>query len=117
MANVFISYARVDHQVAKALADHLTANKLTEWWDRRLLPGDEFRREIDAQIDAADAVIVMWSDASIKSGYVCDEAQRAKDKDKFIATRLDGFEVENIPVGFRGRQTCPVDDYAAILAA
>ena len=74
MADVFISYAREDRPFAARLAHALEAGGRTVWWDREILPGKDFAELIAAELAQAKAVVVIWSPASGKSGWVRDEA-------------------------------------------
>jgi hypothetical protein len=78
MADVFISYSKADRPLALKLAAMLEAEGWKVWWDTGLIPGDDFRNEIMSQLGRARAVIVIWTDASIKSDWVRSEAGRAQ---------------------------------------
>ncbi len=39
------------------------------WWDLHIRGGARFSQEIEREIQAATAVIVVWSEASIKSAF------------------------------------------------
>ncbi len=97
MANVFISYARSDIDRVRPLADALAAHGLTVWWDQQMQSGDEFSAAIERELNAADAVIVCWSDAGVKSRWVRDEATIAARLGKMKAVSLDGVEP---PIGY-----------------
>ncbi len=90
MANVFISYAREDLNFAEKLANRLSRTGLTIWWDRRLLAGDDIEAVIDEQIKSCDAVIVVWSSASLNSHWVKSEASAALALKKLVPVRSDG---------------------------
>ena len=90
LADLFISYARVDHDQTAQLAQALERRGLSVWWDRELVGGDEFSAEIEKALEAAGAVIVCWSAAGAKSRWVKDEASLAADANKLISISLDG---------------------------
>jgi len=98
MADIFISYARVDKARVEPIVQFLTAQGWTVWWDPAILPGDAYRNLIDAELTAAKRVIVAWSDTSVKSDWVRDEAEKGKAADKLIPILLDTIEQ---PLGFR----------------
>ena len=52
MADVFISYSRLDHERVKPLADRLTSLGYSIWWDKHLRAGQVFVDEIERQLDA-----------------------------------------------------------------
>jgi TolB-like protein len=98
LADLFISYARVDRERIEALADALQAREYSVWWDRQILGGDDFVANIERELDAAGAVIVAWSAAGSASHWVRDEARVAADAGKLVAISLDGSLP---PMGFR----------------
>lgn len=102
MADVFISYAREDLSKAKLLAEALSASGLSVWWDHDIMGGEEFRKQIDETISAAKLVIVIWSEYSVQSPFVKDEASRANARNKLLPVAVG--EVEP-PVGFGELQT------------
>lgn len=98
MTDLFISYARTDHQQAGCLAAAIEAAGYSVWWDRQLLSGDEFSTQIEQALIAAKQVIVCWSSDAANSRWVRDEAAIAADSGKLMAVSLDGSEP---PIGFR----------------
>ncbi|MFK7958857.1 MAG: TIR domain-containing protein [Lysobacterales bacterium] len=98
MTDLFISYARHDHQQARRLATAMESAGYSVWWDRQLLSGDEFSAQIEQALTAAKAVLVCWSSDASKSRWVRDEASLAADSGKLISISLDGSEP---PMGFR----------------
>ena len=98
MADVFISYAREDRPVAERLAATLEAAGRSVWWDREILPGHDFTAVIAAELAVAKAVIVIWSPASLASGWVRDEASEGLERRALVPVRLGGVEP---PMGFR----------------
>jgi hypothetical protein len=111
MADVFVSYARLDFKVAKALASGLISRGYQVWWDTELVGGDDFRQIILDELTAAKAAIVIWSANSVKSRFVQDEAARALKAGKLISTNVDGFDVKQLPLGFGGQHCHPVADF------
>jgi adenylate cyclase len=83
VADVFISYARIDRPFARRLADALEARGWSVWWDHRSLRGGQhFDRVIEEAIRDARVVVVVWSKASFESGWVRDEATLALEEKK-----------------------------------
>ena len=54
-----------DPEPTRALADFLTAQGYSVWWDTNLTSGEVFREVIDRELAAADAVIVIWTAHSV----------------------------------------------------
>ena len=100
MADVFISYSKADRPLALKLAAMLEAEGWKVWWDTGLIPGDDFRNEIMSQLGRARAVIVIWTDASIKSDWVRSEAGRAQAGRKLIPVKLPNLSYKDLPPPF-----------------
>src|SRR5262245_28545931 len=100
MPDVFISYAKTDRPLASKLAAMLEAEGWTTWWDTSLTIGDDFRNEIMTELGRARAVIVIWTDTSIKSDWVRSEAGRAQADRKLIPVKLAHLEYEDLPPPF-----------------
>jgi len=97
-ATVFLSYARADKDRAVRLVQGLQAAGLEVWWDTLVEGGAEFARTIEAALHSCDAVVVVWSQASVGSDWVLDEAAKGRDLRKLVPVSLDGVEP---PMGFR----------------
>jgi TIR domain len=85
---------------AKILADELKARGFDIWWDINIGSGQRFNDVIRQQLEEADAVIVIWSPASITSQYVKMEAGIAYGWDKLITVRTP--ELRSSCAGLRG---------------
>ncbi len=77
MADIFVSYARVDRAQVAPLVAALEARGWSVWWDPEIARGQEFDRQIARELDAAEAVIVVWTPASVDSRWVRAEATLA----------------------------------------
>jgi hypothetical protein len=97
MANVFLSYSRRDLRRARPLIKALEQAGLSVWWDRRLVGGTEFSKEIRTELEAADVVVALWSERSVNSPWVLDEAGRGRDSGRLVPATIDGTEP---PLGF-----------------
>ena len=102
MASVFLSYAHADARSATPVAVALEKAGHSVWWDRHLRGGNQFSKEIEQALDAADVVVVLWSATSVESAWVRDEATAGRDSGRLIPTSLDGTDP---PLGFRQYQT------------
>lgn len=99
---IFLSYAHADAKRAKALAAALGGRGFTVWWDTMIEGGASFAKSIREALDAADAVVVLWSRTSIESDWVADEAAQGRDRKRLVPLSLDGSLP---PLGFRQYQT------------
>lgn len=110
MADIFISYAREDRSVAEWLAHALEEHGWQVWWDRELLAGHDFTDRITAELAAARCVIVIWSAASITSGWVRDEAREGVERGVLVPVVVGGAEA---PLGFRSIHAADLGDGSA----
>lgn len=117
MADVFISYSKTARSETEGLATYLARGGYSVWWDAALLSGDSYRSVILKELDAAKAVIVIWTPASVQSEWVISEAERAAHSGKLITLRTRDLPVQRIPMPFGVRHTELVDSRAAVLAA
>ncbi len=102
MANLFLSYDRDDEARARPIATLLERTGHSVWWDRQIKGGLEFGAEIEAALNAAEKIIVLWSQHSIKSAWVRDEAAVGRDTGRLVPITIDGAVP---PLGFRQFQT------------
>jgi ankyrin repeat protein len=101
MAEVFISYAAEDDQRARQLAGALEHQGWSVWWDRKIVAGRAFDQTIERELETADAVVVLWSHASIASEWVCNEASAGAERGVLVPALLDPVKP---PLEFRRRQ-------------
>ena len=97
-ASIFLSYARADQTRAWRLADILARQGFDVWWDTKIDGGAQFAQAIRAALDRADVVVVLWSQASVESDWVQDEAAVGRDRRRLVPLSLDG---SSPPLGFR----------------
>lgn len=106
MADIFISYSHVDREQIIPLAEALTREGFSVWWDREesdgLKPGDDFAMVIEEELENAACVIVGWSKTSRKSTFVRDEARDAMERGVLAPIRLAKVKP---PLGFRSLHT------------
>jgi hypothetical protein len=117
VADIFISYSKKDADQARLIAALLEAQGYSVWWDTSLETGDEFRHEITQQLDAAKAVVVLWTDNSVKSVWVNAEASRAYSVRKLVPLKARLLPADQIPLPFSELQTTNVANHEAVLAA
>jgi hypothetical protein len=89
LADVFISYSRLDHERVQPIADRLASLGYTVWWDKHLRGGQAFIDEIDRQLDSAKCVLAVWSHNARNSTWVFAEAGAGLDQNKLLQLRLD----------------------------
>lgn len=89
MAQIFISYASADRDRARVLAERLGAQGLSVWWDRTIPPGRVFDEVIQQALNDAGCVIVLWSNASVRSNWVKTEAAEAVAHDRLLPALIE----------------------------
>lgn len=104
MSSLFLSYARNDAAVARKVAAFLGKAGYDVWWDHHLRGGAQFSKQIEAALESADAVVVLWSRAAVESAWVRDEAAVARDTSRLIPLSIDGTAP---PLGFRQFHVLP----------
>jgi TM2 domain-containing membrane protein YozV len=97
MNHIFISYSKRDRDRAQRLAETLRHQGLSVWWDDHIPAGMPFDEAIEQALKAARCVVVLWSESSVKSRWVREEASKGKDRGILVPVLLDDVE---IPIGF-----------------
>lgn len=88
MAKIFVSYARSTAELAQLIAATLRTAGHSVWIDDQLLSHRMFSDTIEAELNAADAVVVVWSDEAARSEWVRAEASRARKANKLVQVRF-----------------------------
>jgi hypothetical protein len=109
MADVFISYSSKDRDRARTLAIALADLGWSVWWDREILTGQAFDHAIERELDCAKCVVVLWSQASVESEWVKNEAASAAERGILLPGKVDGTRP---PLEFRRKQTADLTDWS-----
>jgi len=88
MADIFISHAKGDLDVAQRVAHGLEQHGWSVWWDPRLAGGESWDAAVERELASANCVVVLWSGNSVKSTWVRNEARQ--DRDRLIPATIDG---------------------------
>ena len=105
MSDIFISYASADREHARILAQQLERLGWSVWWDRDIQAGKTFAGVIESEIDRARCVIVLWSNASVSSRWVRDEASEGLKRDVLVPVLIEQIAP---PLGFRSIQAASI---------
>ena len=108
MADVFVSYARNDKARVAPLVAAIEAQGWAVWWDPEITPGQEFDSQIDAELQAATAVLVVWTPTSVGSRWVRGEAREAADRGVLVPVRFEGAR---LPMDVRAIHTTDLDSW------
>jgi adenylate cyclase len=108
MADVFISYARGDKARVAPLVAAIEAKGWSVWWDPEIAAGQQFDDQIEAEINAARAVLVVWTPTSVASRWVRGEAREAAERGILIPVR---FEDARLPMDVRALHTTDLDNW------
>jgi len=84
MADVFISYKKEDRELAERVEKALNGAGYTSWWDNAIHPRESWDAIIEREIEAASAIVVIWTPRSVKSEWVKIEANYAKTRGKLV---------------------------------
>lgn len=101
-AEVFISYAHEDQKIAQAVASRLVEEKWSVFWDREIPVGMIWEDLIEAALDAAKCVVVLWSSISRNSEWVRIEATEGAERKILAPAKIKEI---SIPLRFRRIQT------------
>ena len=97
MSDIFISYASGDRDRVLPLVNALEKAGWKVFWDRTIPPGKTWRQVIGSEIQSCRSVVVVWTEKSIMSEWVHEEAETGKRRKILIPVLLDNVEP---PLGF-----------------
>ncbi len=98
LASIFVSYSRADRDNVLPIINALSKRGHSVWWDGLLEGGDRFSQVTETALETSDVVLVLWTQTSINSHWVRDEATRGRDRGRMLSVSLDGTQP---PLGFR----------------
>ena len=93
MSDIFISYARSTADQAKAVAEALRGLGYDVWRDDELPAHRAYAEVIEERLQAAKAVVVIWSAEAVKSEWVQSEADTARTEHKLVQLTVDGTKL------------------------
>lgn len=105
--DVFLSYSHDDWEEAKLLEADLQSAGLSVWRDPRMhaVPDPNQTATIQEARERSARVLVLWSDDSVKSSWVLEEAQEARRNGKLVSLALRPLESLRLPAGLRALPT------------
>jgi len=108
MSDIFISYDSSERTRVRPLAERLQSIGWDVWWDPEIPVGQTYREVIRKELESANCVLVVWSNGSISSEWVIEEADVGKKRGILVPVVIDSVEP---PLGFRSIQTAQLLGY------
>ncbi|MEQ1696051.1 MAG: TIR domain-containing protein [Hyphomicrobiaceae bacterium] len=105
----FLSYSRKDKAEAETLARRLDGDGIDVYWDRRLQIGDPWDEKLEEWRQAADAIVVLWSENAIASRWVQSEARFGFENRKLLSVLASRFSPAGLPRPFIEIQALPIE--------
>jgi hypothetical protein len=100
--DIFLSYAREDRAEAEVLANALKSQGWSVWFDVGINAGEKWDKALEAALESARCVVILWSNASINSDWVRAEAESARIRGIALPIRINDVQP---PIIFRTIQT------------
>lgn len=108
MSDIFIAYSRSDSAIAERLVQQFRQQGWAVFIDQQTHVGRRWHKEIERELHAARAVVVLWSVTSRDSDFVLEEAEYAKRKDILFPAFIERMEC---PYGFGRIQTADLVEW------
>ncbi len=102
MADIFLSYSSKDRQRAKSVVSVFEGKGWEVFWDPKIGTRESYFERLQTELQSARAVVVLWTENSLQSRWVKEEADYAANRGLLYPAQLEGFE---LPLGFRTIQT------------
>src|SRR6516162_9898425 len=100
MAEIFLSYKREQKEKVRAIAEAFGRRGRSVFWDARLRASADYIQKINAELSAANCVVVAWCSKSIRSPWVLAECMKAFHKRNLLPVKIESFDENDIPAPF-----------------
>ena len=87
--DVFVSYGRDDVDIARRLAETLWNEGFSVWFDERIPAGSDWEEMLGERLEAARAILVIWTKRSARRKWVQREADHGRRQNKLIQVMLE----------------------------
>lgn len=111
MSDIFVSYKSEDRPRAKIIAEALEQQGYSVWWDRIIPPGKTFDQVIEEALNSTKCIIVLWSNESITSDWVKNEAREGTRRHILVPALIDNVK---IPFEFSHIQAANLMDWHGV---
>lgn len=99
---VFLSYSREDFEIAGRVVKLLNDEGITTFWDTEIRNGLNWEAALEEKLKNVKCVLVLWSNTSVSSSWVREEADFGRSRQVLVAANIDGCK---LPFGYRVYQT------------
>lgn len=89
MAKIFVSYTAKDRARVALIVNRLRALRLDVFWDQDIPNGASWQDSIDQALKAAKCVLVLWSQASVLSKDVREEAIDGENRGLLVGALIE----------------------------
>jgi TIR domain len=89
MADIFLSYNEQDRDAVRRLAERLQSSGWSVWWDRRIPAGLTWRGVLERELANMRCMVVLWSQYSVASEWVCEEAAEGRQLGRLVPVLLE----------------------------
>ena len=87
MADIFIASSRLDLERVKPITDRLSSLGYSVWWDNGVTAAHP--DEVERELEAARAVLAIWSASAANAASVIAQASDALDANKLLQVRIE----------------------------
>jgi hypothetical protein len=94
-AQVFLSFSSKDANAAEALKDAIKRAGYDVWWSPSIQCGGEWHGAIDEKLAATPCVVVLWTENSCASKWVCHEASFAMARGKYAPAKFGAAPISS----------------------
>jgi hypothetical protein len=91
LADVFISCSPLDQERVRPVADRLSSLGYSVWQSKHTRVGRAAAEEIDRELEAAQAVLTVWSGNALNSTWVHAQSSRGLDAKKLVQMKIDAI--------------------------
>lgn len=98
MADIYLSFAQLDCEIARGLAALLESNGFAVWWNKESIPpGQDVQAVVAKERDNAKVVIALLSPAALQSNDVANDMELAHEAGKLIPVRVQDLSGLDMP--------------------